>query len=99
VPIDPVRFGLAIRAQRRRRGRTQVKLGERCGLSQSINSDIEAGLAFSSSVDTLGRIVAALGVRIQIRVLAHGEDLDRLLDADHAEIVERVAAFLRARGW
>ena len=31
--------------------------------------------------------------------VAHGEDIDRLLDADHAEIVERVSAFLRRHGW
>ena len=97
--MDPVRFGVAVRALRRRRGWTQERLGERSGLSQSTISDIEAGRAFASTVDTLARLVAALGVRIQIRLLAHGEDLDRLLDAGHAEIVERVATFLRAKGW
>ncbi|MHB8958872.1 MAG: helix-turn-helix domain-containing protein [Candidatus Limnocylindrales bacterium] len=97
--MDPIRFGLAIRVLRRRRGWTQAMLGERCRLSQSTISDIEAGLAFASTVDTLSRVVAALGVRIQIRVLGHGEDLDRLLDSGHAEIVERVAAYLRAKGW
>lgn len=97
--MDPVRFGLAIRALRRRRGWTQATLGERCGLSQSTISDIETGLAFASTVDTLGRVVTALGARIQVRVLAHGEDLDRLLDASHARLVDVVAAFLRRRGW
>ncbi len=97
--MDPIRFGLAVRALRRRRGWTQTMLGERCGLSQSTISDIEAGRAFASTANTLGRVVAALGVRIQVRVLGHGEDLDRLLDSGHARIVERVAAFLRAKGW
>lgn len=97
--MDPVRFGLAIRALRRRRGWTQAQLGERCGVSQSTVSDIEIGLAFHSTAETLARIVAALGARLQLRVLANGEDLDRLLDAGHAEIVEYVAAYLRSRGW
>jgi transcriptional regulator with XRE-family HTH domain len=97
--MDPVRFGLAVRALRRRRRWTQAQLAERCGVSQSTVSDVERGRAFSSTVDTLGRIVAALGVRIQVRLLGAGEDLDRLLDAGHADIVERVAAYLRRRGW
>jgi transcriptional regulator with XRE-family HTH domain len=97
--MDPVRFGLAVRVLRRRRGWTQAQLGVRCALSQSTISDIESGLAFASTADTLGRVIAALGGRVQIRILAHGEDLDRLLDARHADIVERVAAFLRRRGW
>lgn len=97
--MDPVRFGLAIRALRRRRGWTQAQLGERCGLCQSTVSDIETGRAYGCPVDTLTRLVAALGARIQVRVLAHGEDLDRILDASHADIVERVAAFLRRYGW
>ena len=97
--MDPVRFGLAIRALRRRRGWTQAELGDRCGLSQSTISDIETGLAFASTVETLSRVVGALGVRIQVRLLGHGEDLDRFLDARHAGIVERVAAYLRRRGW
>jgi transcriptional regulator with XRE-family HTH domain len=99
VGVDPVRFGLAIRALRRRRGWTQAQLGARCGLSQSTISDVETGLAFASPVDTLGRIVGALGARIVVRVLAHGEDLDRLLDGRHAGIVELVAAYLRRNGW
>ena len=45
------------------------------------------------------RVAAELGARIRVQLLAHGEDLDRLLDADHAEIVERVNALLRGHGW
>ena len=47
----------------------------------------------------LVRVAAELGARIRVQLLAHGEDLDRLLDADHAEIVERVNALLRGHGW
>jgi transcriptional regulator with XRE-family HTH domain len=97
--MDAVRFGLAIRALRRKRGWTQAELAERCGLSQSTISDIEGGLAFSSTPDTLTRVVGALGARLLVRVLGNGEDLDRLLDARHADIVESVAAYLRNRGW
>lgn len=97
--MDAVRLGLAVRALRRRRGWTQRELGARCGLSQSTISDVECGLGFVSTVDTLMRLVAALGARVDLRILSHGEDLDRLLDARHADIVEHVAAFLRRHGW
>jgi transcriptional regulator with XRE-family HTH domain len=97
--MDAVRFGIAIRSLRRRNHWTQAQLAQRCGLSQSTISDVEMGRAFCSTVDTLGRVVGALGVRIQVNVLGLGEDLDRLLDARHASIVERVAAYLRRRGW
>jgi transcriptional regulator with XRE-family HTH domain len=97
--MDPVRFGLAVRALRRRRGWTQEELGRRCGLSSSTMSRIEGGQGDHLTIAVLGRVVAALGARIRLTVLAHGEDLDRLLDADHADFVERVARLLRSRGW
>ena len=48
---------------------------------------------------TLDAILGALGARMQIRVDWNGEAVDRLLDADHAAIVEFVVAELRRAGW
>jgi transcriptional regulator with XRE-family HTH domain len=86
-------------ALRRRRGWTQSQLATRCGLSQSAVSRLELGEGAAFTVAALVRVVAALGARLRLSVLAHGEDLDRLLDAGHASIVERVAALLRSLGW
>ena len=97
--MDPVRFGLAVRALRRRRRWTQEELGRRCGLSQSAVSRIEAGEGDRVTVAVLGRVAAAIGARVRLTQLAHGEDLDRLLDGDHAAIVERIARVLRLDGW
>jgi transcriptional regulator with XRE-family HTH domain len=97
--MDAVRFGLTVRALRRRRGWTQAQLAARCGLSQSTVSDVETGHAFTCTVDTLARVIGVLGVRLQVKVLGNGEDADRLLDARHADIVERVAAYMRRHGW
>ncbi len=97
--MDPVRFGLSVRALRRHRRWTQQELGDKCGLTQGAISKIERGLADHFTVQVLARVVAALGARIYFRVLWQGEALDRLLDADHAAIVERVAKYLQARGW
>lgn len=41
----------------------------------------------------------SVGARLKIQLLADGENLDRLLDADHASLVEFVSALLRRHGW
>jgi transcriptional regulator with XRE-family HTH domain len=97
--MDPVRFGLSIRALRRHRGWTQDELAARCGLSRSAVSRVERGRGDTLTVRVLARVAGALGARISIRVLWQGEELDRLLDGDHARLVEAVVARLAAAGW
>jgi transcriptional regulator with XRE-family HTH domain len=97
--MDAVRFGLGVRALRRRRGWTQEQLAQKCGVAQTAISRIERGFGDRFTVQTLTRVVAALGARISLRLLSQGEDLDRLLDADHAAIVEWVTKYLQTRGW
>lgn len=48
---------------------------------------------------TVERMAEALGARLSIRVYWHGDELDRLLDAAHAGIVDQVVAILVANGW
>ncbi len=97
--MDPVRFGLGLRALRRRRRWTQTELAARAGLSQAAVSRAERGDAERLTVRTLDRIAAALGARMSLRLLWHGEALDRLLDAAHAGLVEQMVAMLVDRGW
>ncbi len=97
--MDPVRFGLAIRALRRRRGWTQAQLAARARISQSAVSRIERGEGDRLTHRLLVRIASELGARVRVQLLAHGEDLDRLLDAGHAELVEHVTRMLRRHGW
>jgi transcriptional regulator with XRE-family HTH domain len=97
--MDPVRLGLAIRALRRRHGWTQEDLGARAGLSRSAIWRIERGHADALSVQALTRVAVALEARIRVSVLWQGEELDRLLDGDHARLVEWVVAHLRGAGW
>lgn len=97
--MDPVRFGLAIRALRRRRGWTQAELGERADLSGSAISRVERGSADRLSLRALRKITDALGARLVLRVQWQGEELDRILDADHARLVEWVVRRLAACGW
>jgi transcriptional regulator with XRE-family HTH domain len=97
--MDPVRFGLAIRALRRRRGWTQAELAAEARLSQAAVSRAERGEAWRLTIRTLNRIAEALGARTSIRLLWQGEALDRLLDAAHAGLVDQVVAMLVQHGW
>jgi transcriptional regulator with XRE-family HTH domain len=97
--MDVVRFGLGVRALRMRRGWTQVRLAGLTGVSPSVIVRIERGRADRVTLHTLHRVAATLDARIDVRLLWHGEGLDRLLDARHASLVERMIATLDAAGW
>ena len=97
--MDTIRFGLSVRALRRRRAWTQAELATRVGCSRSAITRLERGEADRFTVPFLVRVLAALDARIAVRVLWHGEDLDRLLDADHALLVEAVTRLLVTAGW
>ena len=47
----------------------------------------------------LAQVTTALGASVNVRVLWHGEGLDRLLDAAHATITDMVLRLLRDEGW
>jgi transcriptional regulator with XRE-family HTH domain len=97
--MDAVRIGLSIRALRRRLGWTQEQVGGRVAMSASEISRIERGAARRVPIRTLERLLETLGARLYVRVLWRGEELDRLLDHDHALIVERMLALLALHGW
>jgi hypothetical protein len=68
-------------------------------LSRSAISRIERGAGDSLSVKVLSRVAGVLGARIRVQLLWQGEELDRLLDEDHARLVEHVVGLLDAAGW
>ncbi len=97
--MDTIRFGRGLRALRRRRRWRQVDLAAATGFSQSLIARLERGGADRLTVRSLERIAAGVGARVVIRLDFNGEALDRLLDADHADLVERVVAILQQAGW
>jgi transcriptional regulator with XRE-family HTH domain len=97
--MESVRLGLAVRALRRRQGWTQEKLAAKASLSQAAVSRVERGHGRTVTLRTIERIAEALGARTSVRLLWHGEDLERLLDAVHAGLVETVIEMLRQHGW
>jgi transcriptional regulator with XRE-family HTH domain len=97
--MDAIRLGLGYRALRQRRCLTQRQLAAKALVSRSVIWRIERGRADRVAVHTLDRVAACLDARIDVRILWHGEGLDRLLDANHAALVDRVLQLLASSEW
>ena len=97
--MDVIRFGLGIRALRRKRAWTQAQLAAMAQASRTAVWRIERGHADRVAVHVLVDVAAALGARIDLRLLWQGEGLDRLLDSSHADLIERMLGLLTASDW
>ena len=62
-------------------------------------SRIERGIGGRMSLDVIDDVAQALGSRVDVRLSWQGEGLDRLLDRDHAQLVEATTRLLRASAW
>jgi transcriptional regulator with XRE-family HTH domain len=97
--VDMVRFGRGVRALRIRRRWRQVDLAAAASVGPSIVVRIERGRADTVPPRKLDKVAQALGARLDLRLSWNGEALDRLLDGDHARLVEAAAAHFRSAGW
>jgi transcriptional regulator with XRE-family HTH domain len=97
--MDGVAFGRGFRALRLKKRLTQEDLGQQAGVSRGVIARIEQGNAARLTIETLEKASRPLGARVVCRLSWNGEALDRLLDADHARIVEQVVHRLLAGGW
>jgi transcriptional regulator with XRE-family HTH domain len=97
--MDAIRLGLQVRALRRRRGWRQLDVGQRAALSRSAIGRIERGDIRGLPIDSLSRTAEALGGRLDISLRWHGEGLDRLLDAEHAALVDALVRLYQACAW
>jgi transcriptional regulator with XRE-family HTH domain len=97
--MDPMRIGADVRLLRRQRGWTQARLGEAADVSRWVVSEIECGRSDRFATRVLVRVVRALGGYLSVRLLYHGEGLDRLRDRRHARLVELLVALLGGLGW
>jgi len=89
----------AVRHLRRRRGWRQADLAERAAVSRQLVSRIECSNLAGVNVRTMARILDALGATGELVVRWRGEQLDRLIDADHAALVQTTVEMLHALGW
>jgi len=97
--MDDQRVGAIIRAVRRRRYWRQSDLAQKAGVHQAWVSLAERGHLSALRVDAVRRIGAALDISLSFDPRWRGADLARLLDADHAALVETVVGFLREHEW
>lgn len=97
--MDVVRFGLSVRALRRRRHLRQVDLAREARVSRTAISRVERGRGDRLTVRSLGRVADALDARLECRLHWNGEALDRLLDESHAALVEKAVQWLLSLAW
>jgi hypothetical protein len=72
-------------------------VADRCGLSPATIGRTELGSI--SSVLVLRVHAAVMDLRVEFRVVGRGADVARLLDEEHAAIVETMAASMTRVGW
>ena len=81
-------IGRGLRALRHRRGLRQRDLSATARVARSVVADLEAGRIGDHSVEALRRTADAAGGWIRIDLVLAGDDVRRLLDADHARLQE-----------
>jgi transcriptional regulator with XRE-family HTH domain len=94
-----IRLGRQLRAVRLRSRLRQADVARLAHVSRSAVSLIETGRAERLSVRVVEAVVAAVGARLEPRLLWHGAELDRLADAGHAALAASVKRRLERWGW
>lgn len=98
--MDDQRIGRVILILRQRRGWRQADLAAKSGVSQSAISEIERGRVDRYTLRALRSVLRAVDGTAVLDVTWGGRgDLDRLLDADHARLMQLWANGHRQAGW
>jgi transcriptional regulator with XRE-family HTH domain len=93
------RVGAIVRAVRLHEGLRQQDVADRAEVSQRWVSELERGRVGSASVDAVERVCRALDILVNFDLRWRGGDLDRLVDRDHAAIVNYLVGRLKRWGW
>lgn len=91
--------GRAVGFLRRKAAWRQADLRTRAGVSRESVSRIERGHISAVTVGALTNIASALGASLNVELRWRGEQLDRLMDASHAELQELAVRKYRSIGW
>lgn len=98
--MDDQRIGRVILVLRQRGGWRQRDLAARAGVSQSAVSDMERGHIDRYTLRTVRAVLRAIDASARLDPMWGGRgDLDRLLDADHARLMQHWADRHRRAGW
>jgi transcriptional regulator with XRE-family HTH domain len=96
---DDERLGQLMRAVRRRLNISQRQLALLAGVPRSDILAIEDDRGGSVRVERARAAFEALDARLKLVVFWHGSAADRLLDEQHAALVERALRLLARRKW
>ena len=96
---DDERLGLLLRKLRRRAGQTQEQLATVAQIPIDDVSAIETGQVGRVRVDRVRAAFGGVDGRLYLRPWYMGAAADRLLDEDHAAIVEEAASVFTRRVW
>ena len=97
--MDMMRLGSAVRAVRIRAGGRQADVARVAGVSQAMVSRMERGHLRHLSLGVLLGVAEALEIRLDVVPRWRGGDLDRMLNAGHAALHERVARLFTGMPW
>lgn len=94
-----VQAGLAVRDLRLTIGWSQRTLAAKAGVSQAWISEIERGRCPDVSIETIDRLLSAMGAQLVLDVKAPFLGRDRQRDVVHARCTSYVARRLERLGW
>ena len=97
--MEGVRFGRILLAVRQDKRLRQSDVARSARVGQTVISRVERGHLDGVTVATLERIASALELDLRIDLRGRLGDVDRLVDRDHARLVELVVARLQNEGW
>jgi transcriptional regulator with XRE-family HTH domain len=98
--MDDIRIGNAVRAVRLRRRLRQADVADRAVVRRELVGRLERGGAGTLPLDAVRAVAAALGIRLELRLHWQGGDLDRVVNAAHADLHESLARRLQQlTGW
>ena len=99
MAVDDLRVGALARAVRHRLRWRQADVAARAGVSQRQVSYLETGRLERMTIRSARHIASVLEIRLAIVPQWRGGEGARLVDADHAALVDQVVSVLRAGGW
>lgn len=97
--MDDRRLGMCVRARRHQRGWRLVDLAAVAGVGSGVCGLLERGRVDRLSVRTARAILGALDLPLGWDLGWQRQELDRLLDADHAALAAAFARMLTSAGW
>lgn len=92
-------MGRVLRMARLRRNLRQSDVAAAAGLDRSTVTRIERGQIGRFHLHVVQAHAAALDLRAELTLTGRGGEVPRLLDEEHAAIVESLAAALQGKGW